>query len=368
MMKILTFLLLFALCFTLTGCLFISPKTETTQNQSDTAIGEETKTTTEAKTEEMQNSSSDAKSIDLYIIAGQSNAGGHTIIDERALATLWKDYAVGSKNVLYRGTAEYTVNENTANPSTGKNEIQHWTSAKKGYGIFSNRMGPEVGLAAKLSKTYYTDNKTAGIIKYAHGGTSIFNNTQGQNADNGNWVSPSYAKAKNIAHSGLTGNLYRNLVKTVEESIAQLESQKYEQIKIKGIFWMQGESDRGNPQEYATALKFFIDDIRGDLSKLTDQSPTEITFMIGEISETSGGASTAIIENNKKFISYQRSVANKANQIYMIPSSQYHINWLDENGNNHYIQDQWHWGTEHMFRVGEHVADCILKNVLNQID
>ena len=163
------------------------------------------------------------KSIDLYIIAGQSNATGHTKYDEALLASLWSDYKVGSSNVLYRGRSEYTLNVNTENVSTGVNEVYMWTNAKAGQGKTTAQMGAEVGMAATLSSTYYTGDKVCGIIKYAHGGTSIFNSKIGENAANGNWVSPSYADLIGVEYNGLTGNLYRNLLDEVRTSITQLE-------------------------------------------------------------------------------------------------------------------------------------------------
>jgi hypothetical protein len=57
-------------------------------------------------------------------------------------------------------------------------------------------MGAEVGMASYLSKNYYNGDKEAGIIKFAHGGTSLLANLSGENGAGGNWVSPSYAQYK----------------------------------------------------------------------------------------------------------------------------------------------------------------------------
>lgn len=369
MKKYLSAIIMFSLCLSMIACNPInfinkpknddisSDSTSTTEPSTDgsTTTADQQPTPTPPKED------SSKKSIDLYIIAGQSNAAGHTAIDSDKLATLWPDYNIGSPNVLYRGIAEYTLNSNT----TAENNVRQWTNAKAGQGKTTDHMGAEVGMAAILSKTYYTENKTAGIIKYAHGGTSLFNKTGGENAANGNWVSPSYAQSSGLSYSGLTGNLYRNLISTVKESAIQLKMMGYNDIHIKGIFWMQGESDRGEPAKYKTALKLLIDDMRNDLAKITGDNPSDIAFMIGEISETCENAFDANVRGNLKFISMQREVSNEMTNVYTIPSGQYQINWLDGSGANKYGQDSWHWTTEPMFRIGELVAQCILDHIVD---
>ncbi len=334
--------------------------------------GAESELNSESDTQTDSGETEPTKSIDLYIIAGQSNAAGYTKVDIDVLASLWENYRLGSKNVLYRGSAEFTNNVNTPEVSTGVNYIKYWTTARVGLGKSSAHMGAEVGMAAKLSSEYYQGDKVCGIIKYAHGGTSIFNNTSGENAANGNWVSPSYASIKGWSYAestseskNLTGNLYRNLLSEVKDSVEILERSGYNDINIKGVFWMQGESDRGNPSEYEIALKYFINDLRDDLGEIMGEDLTDLAFMIGEISRTSGSAKESSIATNEAFIAKQREIAREMNNVYVIASGQYEINWLVD-GENKNGQDSWHWTTEHMFRIGELVGQCILDNVLKE--
>ena len=53
------------------------------------------------------------KSIDIYLIAGQSNGSGYTRTNMSTLMSLWQKAAVGNANVLYAGRAEYTSNGST---------------------------------------------------------------------------------------------------------------------------------------------------------------------------------------------------------------------------------------------------------------
>ncbi len=313
-----------------------------------------------------------SKSIDLYIIAGQSNAAGYSQIDDSALVSLWDNYMIGSPNVIYRGRAEYTEKVNTPEVSTGVNCVQYWTSAKAGQGKGTSYMGAEVGMAARLSSTYYQGEKTCGIIKYAHGGTSIFDNKTGENAANGNWVSPSYASINGWSYAestpdtkNLTGNLYRNLLEEFKDSIEALKILGYNDINIKGVFWMQGESDKSEPAEYEIALGYFINDLRDDLGRIMGEDLTGLAFIIGEISRTSGSANESIVAINEAFISKQREITDKMNNVYIIPSGQYEVNRI-ENGEEVNDQDAWHWASESMFRIGELVGQCILDNVLKE--
>ena len=309
------------------------------------------------------------KEIDIYIIAGQSNGSGYTRMNVDELRVLWKNYNVGSPNVRYTGRAEYTNNVNTPDVSTGVNEYKTWVNAKMGQGKSSNHMGAEVGMAKVLSEEYYktgTDN-VAGIIKFAHGGTSLLNSLGGENAASGNWVSPSYAQEKNYTYSGLTGGLYRGLLKEVETKVDGLVSNGYK-VNIKGLFWMQGESDRGNPAEYEKAFKHFVNDIRRDLGEIAGEDLSDLAIMIGEISRTSGSAVASTVATNEAFIEKQRELAKEIDNCYIIASGQYEINTLDANGNNTkdpYQNDNWHWNTREMFAIGELVGRCIIDNILN---
>ena len=309
------------------------------------------------------------KTIDIYIIAGQSNASGYTKIDESIIKSLWDKCYVGSKNVIYAGRAESTDNVNTPSVSTIVNEVD-WTKARLGQGMSTSHMGAEVGMAKVLSEEYYTGDRVAGIIKFAHGGTSLTGSQGGENAANGNWVSPSYAKFKKLDYSGITGGLYRGLLAQVEKNISELEGMGYNQINIKGVFWMQGESDRDEyGYNYQTALEYFISDLRGALSEITGIDLSELPFMIGEISRTCTSADQDSINLNERFIETQHSVAEKLDKVYIIPSAPYEIVKLDPVTGGEILdpvqRDHYHWNTESIFGIGQLVGRCIIDKILN---
>ena len=118
------------------------------------------------------------KDIDVYLIAGQSNGVGYTAVDsESEQAEIAKDerYRNGFDDVKYYGYVE--CNKDTTLPANialrsvklGKGADSQGKTRETKYETF----GPELGMAK-----YFADNGIAntnyGIIKYAAGGTAIY--------------------------------------------------------------------------------------------------------------------------------------------------------------------------------------------------
>ena len=95
-----------------------------------------------------------------------------------------------------------------------------------------------------------------------------------------------------------------------------------------------------------------------------EEDCSSLAIMVGEISKTSGSALASRVSTNEKFIAMQRKLAENINNVYVIASGQFEINWLDAIGNNKNGQDAWHWTTEDMFAIGELVGKCILDDIL----
>lgn len=307
------------------------------------------------------------KAIDIYIIAGQSNAAGYTKCDELTLAKLWKDYNVGTPNVLYFGSTEYTYKNADSEVAVGVNEFPVWVPVRAGMGYNMDRIGPEAGMAAYLAENYYyTSEETervAGFIKFAHGGTSIFTAADSDHEISGSWASPSYIAYAGIEDTEFTGRLYRELLAQVESGVAALTADGYTDINLKGVFWMQGETDRDHPEEYKTAFAYFASDLRADLGELMGEDLSALPIMIGEISETSGSAIAATEAVNKAFIEAQRELASELDNVYIIPSGQYRINWMEGSFSKSH-GDPWHWKTEDLFAIGQMIGECIVENIL----
>lgn len=301
------------------------------------------------------------KEIDVYFIAGQSNASGYSTFNFNTAVADNPGFGYGFNNIWYAGDAE----------STGSNSmVIHrdlgWQLARIGQGAAVNKFGPEAGMAEALSAYYNTQSgKVAGIIKYAHGGTALLDNIGGENASNGNWVSPSYeATIKPQSPGNLTGGLYRDFLAQVKKNVAELKNMGYTTINFKGLFWMQGESDKGKPNEYEKAFKYFVSDIRSDLGKIAEVDLSALPVFVGEISRTSGSAVQGTVNTNNAFIAMQRNLPNVIGNVYVIASGQFDINKLVNGSNVAVGTDSWHWNQADMIAIGNLVGESIIENVL----
>ncbi len=312
----------------------------------------------------------DEKSIDIYIIAGQSNAAGFTRVkDEDAAYEYAPELVEGFSNVLCSGNARYDKD----NCTIVVDHRQEWQPIKLGFGYLDVCIGPEAGMAKALSSYYNEDTgRYAGIIKMAHGGTRLTgNSTAGSNAF-GNWTSPSYAKARGWNYSGATGGLYRELLAEVERQIGALkEYGGFTTVRLIGLYWMQGESDRESPQEYKTAFTYFADDIRRDLSSImkeytgtnNDCGASSLPIYIGSLSQTYNLNSARAATINEAFISMQRSLADTLTNCYFVDNTSYVI---CEPWNGSEVQaavranDMHHWGQADMLEIGSNVGSAML--------
>ena len=135
------------------------------------------------------------KQADLYILAGQSNAAGYSNIKQKVYGSTSVTYeqqigqddsrnGTGYSNVLYFGTADIAASAAMPTPALQPTKI--------GLGRAAGYMGPELGMAKELSKSY-TDENPAVIVKYAFGGTYLgdYAGTTNETKNAGNWASPS---------------------------------------------------------------------------------------------------------------------------------------------------------------------------------
>lgn len=288
--------------------------------------------------------------IDVYFIAGQSNASGYSMYDYDQARAEDPRYAYGFTNIWYAGNSR-----STAGAFASQRELE-WQLARIGLGRSTdsrNYFGPELGMADALSSYYNAESgKTAAIIKYAAGGTSLLNNLGGENAPEGNWVSPSYQATLTSGVSPLTGGLYRNLLAEAQKRIGELKDMGYT-VHVKGLYWMQGESDVGQEAEYKKAFEFFVSDIRHDLGEIADADLSSMPIYVGQISETTGGDTSG---RPQTFINMQNTLSD-IEGVYIIQSGQYKIGYGFDSG----CYDVWHWSYRAQLAIGNLAGDKILE-------
>ena len=209
------------------------------------------------------------------------------------------------------------------------------------------------------------------MIKYAVGGTSLQDAVGGLNASDGNWCPPSWLDKNGRVDKNLSGGLYTKFMKEFEQRWAELKAMGYNPT-VKGLYWMQGEADKGSPETYATIFKVFASDFRSDITKLSGQDCSEMPIFIGEIAETSGNAYKSNVDMNKTFIAMQNNLTTKGNakyveNTYIIKSGKFPINDLDSNGQSYAVgSDAWHWKWQDAIAIGKLVGDSIIQNVLSK--
>ena len=177
--------------------------------------------------------------VKVILLGGQSNASGcsqDAYLKKNVSPEKYAEYDNGYDNIYIN----YFV--------SGSYQSHAFVKCATRQGEFGNCFGPELGLAEKLNELY--PNETIFIIKYAWGGTNLFEQ----------WLSPSSSAAPGI--------LYNQFVIFVEQSIQYLVSKGY-QVEIEGMCWMQGESDSfsvENAVNYKVHLSNFIKDIRNQFN------------------------------------------------------------------------------------------------------
>ncbi|MDE6274796.1 MAG: sialate O-acetylesterase [Clostridiales bacterium] len=245
------------------------------------------------------------KSIDVYLIAGQSNAAGYSA-KGRLNETFQNVYYAGEVDLWRQGARKGTA--------TQKWLTNYKKSVTAGYGRTSDYIGPEYGIAKVLNESYSAQSPAL-IFKSAAGGTSLRNESAGQSADYGNWYPRSLWTREVNADTSPMGVQYNNFVENFKTVYNQLKSDGFA-VHVKGMAWMQGEADLGRDSEYETLLKTFIADMRADLQNITgDDTLTKMPFVIGEI------ATTFETYNNEKvpsFIGVQRRIALDTENVYSV--------------------------------------------------
>jgi len=257
-----------------------------------------------------QNTPAEAeKIIDVYVIAGQSNAAGFTMNPE--------DTASFTTNVYYYAFG-----------GPGANQIEHEFGTKVAYGKGSRGpeyFGPEIGMAKIIDKSGRTNE--AIIFKYAWGGTYLYD----KNGDGFCWQ----------------GQLYDSWKADLTAMVAHYKDLGYT-VHLMGTFWMQGEAD--SEQEvykdaYEDNLKALIRRMRGDYQAL-GMTNAGAPFVIGKIANN---YPTPYVMDIRAI---QVRVASELADENVVA-----INTAEAGRAG---GDDYHFGTEDMLTVGQRAARAIL--------
>jgi hypothetical protein len=182
-----------------------------------------------------------SRTMDIYLIGGQSNATGQGYmqnLDHEKIVALTPEFP-RPFNADPRVRLFYI--KGGGRLENGKPELT-WMPLRQ-CSEDSTRFGLELGFGNHMMQL--NPNDTIGIIKYASSGSTL----------SGNWKPGSSA-----ADKANWGPQFRFFVQAVDSGLAALKKQGITPV-IRGMLWQQGESDFGY-DNYATMLGHFIDRIR----------------------------------------------------------------------------------------------------------
>lgn len=274
---------------------------------------------------------SEGEVIDIYLIAGQSNAAGYTIVDataESELNQMDSRFSTGFDEVLYYGCSNVEVGASLPNMSVQPTKI--------GLGYTASHIGPELGMAMYLANS---NTNQVGIIKYASGASSIYDDYQSsQNSKRGNWYSPGVEAAIGVpaGDTAISGNCYHVFLEVVRKGLEAYKDLGYNPV-IKGVAWMQGESESQSQKysaKYAVLLNALISDMRADLSTITGTDLSTLQFVVAKIPshyQPTNPAYTDVVRQQQQIVDDNDVfVSTIDNEEFTLPGTDaHHYNWSD---------------------------------------
>ncbi len=217
--------------------------------------------------------SGDEKIINVYLIAGQSNAVGYGMDTNNSIANSDPRFVKGFENVLYYGSQERWNGQNLGNG---------FKPVTLGMGVASDRSGAEIGIASAIAD----NGEMNAIIKCAWGATHLYPDANYDiSLKQGTWTSPSYIKNNNVdlSKNELIGNMYSRFETTLVDALRLLIEDGYTPV-IKGVWWMQGEAEMFTLEmasKYRELYKTLINDVRNTLSRESGYDCSNVPFICG---------------------------------------------------------------------------------------
>ena len=310
------------------------------------------------------------KTINVYVLAGQSNMEGNTQFDDGPGKEYLKDGLEEleideSIDYLKEGIPEVQTSyfvgpafnqseihgSNEENPVAGK-----FLPTKLGMGAGGEhkQFGPEVG-AAYVLKKYATEKKPIYFVKAAFGGSSIA----------GNW---------NInSESGLYQN---RLVKLLNNSLKLIEDAEGEKPIVRGLLWHQGENDARNASSYKSNLSALVSRFRNDFANYApEEDGDNIAFIDCYIFDKGDSDSASLpsgvdVGTMKVLNDAKKEFSEESDMNFVINSSWQYEDGLklqvneNSSGVDHGGVGGQHYWAKDMFQLGMEYANIIVENDL----
>lgn len=278
------------------------------------------------------------KDIDVYLIAGQSNAAGYSFHDGKFTETF--------RNIWYAAETDRYRDGSYLGSSHIESFSEFCFGITAGLGTIPDRIGPEYGMAKVFDGDYSKENPAL-IFKSAAGGTALRDVSEGENDLYGNWYPRSLWQAGFVPNNdSTTGLQYYRFVENFKKAYRILKENGYI-ARVRGMVWMQGCSDLSHEEEYAKLLPIFIRDIRADLAAITgDTSLFVMPFVIGKIALTEASYNNPAVP---PFNAVQQQVADTMTNVCTVETADLII--VGPDGKNR-GRDPYHFTGEDAFTLG----------------
>ena len=263
--------------------------------------------------------------IEVYILSGQSNAGGTGSVSNLSGYT-----QLDSNGTLGDTRTDILFSNNHSSDQSGT----------PGSYTPSGSHGVE---ASFLDGINHVRTKKQFLVKYYSGGSSI----------------DTWDKTQSVAVLGSGDrNNWDKLTTSIDNAISWASTNGYT-IEWKGFVWWQGESDRepsngSAKSEYVAKLQTLIENVRTHVNK--SELPVCLIEVDNRIADDDAGSNSQSTSGMSEIQEAQSEVADADSNIQFIDVTQYaHLmDWSGPNSGGKY--DGVHWQSEAYVRIGYDVA------------
>jgi len=266
-----------------------------------------------------------AKPIDVYLIAGQSNATG-----QGYMANLPDDFTPNAKVILFHSGKPHLdsgTEPNTWLPLHQASESQ-------------DRFGPELGFGNRLAEL--KPRGPIALIKHAHSGANLYQD---------------WNPGKNAADVDHFGTQFKTFVETVRLGLMGLRVQGYDPT-IRGMLWQQGEGDAKTEEsasEYGKNLAHFITRVREQF-----QAP-DMLFIYGYVlPPPNAGHNRDLVRQGEKEVDQDSGAALAVKGAFVVATDD--LSQRADDRNTRYPKDHVHFGTAGTLELGRRMANTIVEH------
>lgn len=264
-----------------------------------------------------------AKPIDVYLIAGQSNATGQGYV-----ANLPDGFKPNPKVLLFHSGKPHL---------DGGAEPNAWLPLHQA-SESPDRFGPELGFGNRLAEL--RPGGPIALIKHAHSGANLYQD---------------WNPGKDAADVDHFGPQFKTFVQTVGLGLTELRAQGYDPT-IRGMLWQQGESDAKTEQsasDYGKNLAHFITRVREQF-----HAP-DMLFIYGYVlPPPNAGHNRDLVRQGEKDVDQDSGAALAVKGAFVVATDD--LSQRADDRNTAYPKDHLHFGTAGTLELGRRIADKMI--------